>query len=128
MRSSDGACRIEQRRALGDIGLVEQAGERHRDEISIADEHFAVGIGKPLRFEEQVPGGEVFGAERRQVEALELLEDGDHRQRLEGDERDDGDQPDLQGPSPSVRSQIAGHPRHGTTSSVLEVKVGARLR
>ena len=37
--------------------------------------------------------------------------------------------PTFRARRPSVRSQIApAIPRHGTTSSVLEVKVGARLR
>ena len=47
-----GARRIDELRALGEIGRLDQARDRDRDEVGIRDIEFAVGIGEPLRLED----------------------------------------------------------------------------
>ena len=69
----------DQRTALGQIGAIEQAIDRDRDEIAVGDVEFAIGIGEALGFQKQVPCHRIAETERGEIEPFELAEDLQHR-------------------------------------------------
>jgi hypothetical protein len=71
----------DQRRTLRDIGGVEQPLDRHLHEGRIGDIAVAVGVHQAARLGEQEPGLRIGGAARRDVGALEHLQQLQRRRR-----------------------------------------------
>ena len=65
--------------APGQIGRIGQPAHRHGDEIAVGGVELAVGIGEPLRFDEQMPSYRVLRPQRLQVEALEHAQEAEDR-------------------------------------------------
>ena len=64
----------DQRAARGEIAGLDQPRDRYRNVIAIRQVKFAIGIGEPLRFDEQMPGCGIAQAQRGKVEPFELAE------------------------------------------------------
>ena len=64
----------DQRAARGEIAGLHQPRNGYRNVIAIRQVKFAIGIGEPLRFDEQMPGERIAQAQLGKVEPFELAE------------------------------------------------------